>query len=531
MKYLPICLLFLSACATVTTPTGGPKDELPPKLISSTPSNNQVRFDGKNIELTFSEYVKLNNPKEEIIIIPSSGKKTEIVAKNNRVLIKPELDWKENTTYTINFREAVQDITESNEALDLKLAFSTGNYLDSLKIEGTVTQALSELPPDKITVAVFRSDTFNIFDHTPEYFTKANKEGNFSITNLQPGTYRIYAFEDKNKNLKVESKNEKFAFKAEPIVLNKDIKDVTLRLVNIDSRPLRLNSVRTQSDINTIRFNKYLESFTIKSDVKVLTTYGADQTEVIAYYPSTNTDSVSVKLSATDSIQQKIDTLVYIKRDKNERIEEQFRVSYAEPKLNQETKAFTFSATYNKPLLAINLDSISVRLDSTNLVSFTHSTVRIDTINKKIFLTHSIEITDPKKQPNLQLGKGFLISIDQDSTKAEAKTIEVATTETTAILQVEVQTKETHFITQILDLNNLLIDSRLNEKKSTFKYINPENVRIRVIVDTNKNGKWDTANYLTNTEAEQTIYYQTEEKKFETPLRANWEVGPLIIKF
>lgn len=531
MKYISLCLFLLASCATVTTPTGGPKDELPPQLVESTPRNNQLRFSGKNIELTFSEYVKLNNPKEEIIIIPTAGKKTEFVAKNNRVLIKPELDWKPNTTYTINFREAVQDITESNEAVDLKLAFSTGNYLDSLKMEGTITEALSELPPDKITVAVFRSDTFNIFDDVPEYFTKANKEGNFSITNLQPGTYRVYAFDDKNKNLKVESKNEKFAFKPDPIVLDKNTKNITLRLVNIDSRPLKLNSIRTQSDINTIRFNKYLETYSFKSSTKLLTSFGADQTEVIAYYPNTASDSLSIQLTATDSIQQKIDTLIYIKRDKNERIEEQFRVSYGDAKLNQETKAFTFSATYNKPLKSINLDSAVIKADSATQYTFQPTHARIDTINKKIFLNHTIETKDPKLQPSLILGKGFLISIDNDSTKAEKKQIKVTTSETTAILQIEIQTKETHFITQVLDLNNRILETRTNEKKSTFKYLNPENVKIRVIIDANKNGKWDTANYLTNTEAERTVYYQAEDKKYDTPLRANWEVGPLIIKF
>jgi Bacterial Ig-like domain/Polysaccharide lyase family 4, domain II len=529
---LLILSFILFSCASQTTPTGGPKDETPPKLTSSNPKHNETKFAGKTIELSFSESIKLNNPKEEIIITPPAGKKTDFTAKNNKLIIKPELDWKENTTYTINFREGVQDITESNEALNLKLAFSTGTYLDSLTIAGKISEAYTEKIPDKITVALFASDTFNIFEHSPDYFTKADKEGNFTISNLKPGSYRIYAFEDKNKNLHVESKTEKFAFKADPIDLKKNTMGLPLRLVNIDSRPLELTSMRTQSDINTIRFNKALSEFKIKSTEKILATYGADQTEVITYYPHPNLDSLAITFTGIDSLQQKIDTVLYIKKDKNERIEETFRVSYTEPQLNLETNAFTFSATFNKPLIGMTLDSIYVSVDSATTIPFQPADIYIDTVNRKLNIKAVIKVDNENAQQlKFHLGKGSLISIDSDSTKREIKNIKTITSESTAILQLHIQTKEPSFIIHLLNVNNTILETRYNETKPTFKYINPENVKIRVIIDTNKNGKWDTANYLTNTEAERVIFYQSEDKKFETPLRANWEVGPLIIKF
>ncbi|MFO0265492.1 MAG: Ig-like domain-containing protein, partial [Cyclobacteriaceae bacterium] len=200
------------ACASQTQPTGGPRDKTPPKLISSSPAPNQKKFKGTSVELAFDEYVKLKDPKEEILISPSIGKDVNYVARKNKVIITPKRPWLDNTTYSISFRDGIQDITESNPAENLRLAFSTGNTIDSLRISGKLKDALSPAIPAAYTVAVYQADTFNIFRHTPEYFTRSSKKGTFSIENLKAGNYYLYAFEDRNKNLKVDSRNEAFGF-------------------------------------------------------------------------------------------------------------------------------------------------------------------------------------------------------------------------------------------------------------------------------------------------------------------------------
>src|SRR5690606_11658235 len=105
-----------------------------PVLLSSIPANNQTLYSDKTITLNFNEFVQLNNPNEQIIITPALVKNFKAVVRKNRVVITIDEDWKPNTTYAINFREAIQDITEKNRAQDLKLAFSTGSYIDSLSI-------------------------------------------------------------------------------------------------------------------------------------------------------------------------------------------------------------------------------------------------------------------------------------------------------------------------------------------------------------------------------------------------------------
>ncbi len=523
-------LLIIAACANQTTPTGGPKDEEAPTFESSNPKNNQTNFKGSSLELTFSELIKLQNPKEQIIIIPPVGKRTEFVAKRNKLMITPEQPWRENTTYTINFQEAVQDITEGNPVENLRLAFSTGSYIDSLKIEGQIKDALRETIPENVTVGIFASDTFNIFEHTPEYFTKADKEGKFSITNLKPNTYRIYAFQDKNKNLKVESKTEMWGFKSDSLVLERNLRNVSIALSNIDARPLQLTSSRSQADVSTIRFNKAITEYKLGAEQTLISTFGTDQSEITVYYPATEMDSISVSVSALDSLQQKKDTTIYIKRTPNERITEQFKASFTDIELNQETKVLTTTYTLNKLIQSINLDSIYIQVDTTQVVHFTQEQLSFDTLNKILRFKNQVEIPkDSKAKPMLYLGQSWLITIDNDSTKQEQRPLKLLTSENTAILSVEVKTQHPHYIVQILNTTGTVIAEARNNAKPIFKYLKPETIKLRLVIDRNNNGKWDNSNYLKNQEPEETYYYISPEQKYDTPLRANWEVGPLLI--
>ena len=236
--------LLLYSCASLTTPTGGPKDTIPPILIKSSPDSNQINFKGKTVELTFNELIKLNNPKEEIIISPSPGKTIDYIAKGTKVIITPKDGWQDSTTYSIIFQEGIQDVTESNSPENLKLAFSTGNTIDSLSIKGSVKDLQKGLPLEKITVALMSSDTFDIFTDVPSYFTKTDSAGDFTLSNIKSNQYKIYAFDDKNKNLKVESRSERYGFKSSPLDLNQHIDSIEIGLIMLDSRPLKLTSIR-----------------------------------------------------------------------------------------------------------------------------------------------------------------------------------------------------------------------------------------------------------------------------------------------
>ncbi len=537
-----ISILILIRCASQTTPTGGPKDEDPPILISSNPSNELKNFAGSTIELTFDEYIKLKDPKEEILITPSPGKNTKFIVKKNKLIIDPEMPWQETTTYSINFREGVQDLTEGNPAENLRLAFSTGPTIDSLSIAGSVVEMFSEKTPLKITVALYQSDTFNIFNHTPIYFTKSNKEGKFSLQNLKDGKYYLYAFDDKNKNLKVESKTEKFGFIAKPIALAKNQDSLTVNLINVDTRPPAITSIRHTEKTTLVRFNKFVDSLhiNVQNKSQTLYTFGESKSELIFYNSFDSADSLKVQLFASDSVQQTVDTTFFIKYSQTKMAKEGFGLKELSEKYNLATKEFNHQLSYNKPLSKINLDSIYIKTDSVNTTTLLQKNLTIDTLHHIISVNVVVEIKPdslksdkPSKvfQPFLRYGKGAFISLALDSSKSISKNIPIAKEDETGLITAKIDTQEKNYEIQIITTDNVVVQKFRNPKEISAKFLKPQEYKIRVLIDSNGNGKWDSGNFFRGIEPEKIFFYKSDEGAFSFPIRANWEYGPLVIKF
>lgn len=531
----------LLACATTTTPTGGPKDEILPELVSSNPSIGQKNFKERQLELTFSEAIKLKDAKEEILITPTPGKNTTYTVKKNKLIIEPENDWKENTTYSLNFREGVQDLTEGNPVENLRLAFSTGPEIDSLSIEGGVSLTFSDKIPEKITVALYQTDTVDIFTQTPTYFTKTNKEGKFSLQNLKGGSYYVYAFDDKNKNLKIESKNEKFGYRAKPIELATNQDSVNISLIAVDARKPLLTSIRHTSVSTLVRLNKDPDSLHINlaDRTKAFATFGDKKSELIFYHTLDDKDSIKINLFLKDSIQQTLDTTFYIKKSETKVAKETFNVKELVDTYDPISKRFTYQLSFNKPISNLNLDSIYIKLDSLNTIKVESADLKIDTLNhtlqldKKVEPLSSAEVTSKNKQkkPFLRFGKGAIISHEMDTSKVMLKEITFLKEEETGSIAIKIITKSKDYIVQLLIKDEIVIREIRNATETTFRYLKPLEYKIRVIIDTNKNGKWDAGNFYKGIEPEKVIFYKSEEGKYTFPIRANWEVGPLGIKF
>ncbi|MFM7854471.1 MAG: DUF2141 domain-containing protein, partial [Flammeovirgaceae bacterium] len=465
-------------------------------------------------------------------------KKSKILAKKNRVIITPEKSLQENTTYTVNFRDAVQDLNEKNPVYNLRLAFSTGPEIDSLKIVGSVNELFKEQPPDKITVAIYQKDTFNIFNHMPTYFTKTNEKGQFNITNLKAGEYYIYAFDDKNKNLKVDSKTERFGFLEPQIILNgKKMDSVKIPLVKVDARPLKLTSIRNTNRQSKIRFNKALDSLYIKSEGYELNYQYADAQDEILIFNPPKTDSVQISLYARDSVGNTVDTTAYIKTTNTKLPTEMFAIKFEEAKYNIESHRMSIEAKYNKPLLGFNLDSLYIQLDSTQFVAITKDDISIDPVKHRLRIEKELKLIDEHKSntkksiPVLIAGKGWAISLEQDSAKYHLASIKIMKEEETGSLSVSVETKSPHYILQLINSKGIVEKQINNPKGHVFKNLIPEEYKLRIIIDRNNNGRWDVGSYEKKIEPEEVILFRNFEKKFSTPVRANWEVGPLNIKF
>lgn len=528
-------------CASQTTPTGGPQDKIPPELTESNPANGQKNFKRKVIELTFNEDVKLKDPKEEILITPSPGKNIKYTAKRNKVTIEAENPWLDSTTYSLTFREGIQDMTEGNPAENLRLAFSTGESIDSLQINGHISTIFSEAIPEKITVALYQSDTFNIFNHSPTYFTKSNKKGNFSIQNLKAGDYYVYAFEDKNKNLKVESKTEKFGYIATPINLPGNTDSLNISLIRVDARPLTITSIRYTDKTTRVRFNKSIDSLKIEGVEKSNAIYSFDdtQSEVIFYQSFDSKDSIKIRLMTQDSVYQSLDTTFHLKYSETKMAKESFSLKELTYGYDLASKQLKHRLSFNKPISKVNYDSLYIKMDSLTTINFNESDILIDTLYHSItFVTRLEAKVDSSKQtkvkpfkPYLRYGKGTFVSIDLDSSKAISKNIVFLDEEDTGLITGKVETKEKNYEVQLLYTDNTIAQKLRNPKDLNFKFVEARDYKLLVIIDTNGNGKWDPGSFQKHIEPEKVIFYKSDEGKYSFPIRANWEYGPLVIKF
>ena len=222
LKYLVLCVGLLvvafsaQRCANAVAPTGGPKDNTPPVVVEAVPENQSVNFSGKKIEITFDEYITLENANQNVLISPPLSEKPDIKLKNKTVVIKFKESLVPNTTYTINFGSAIKDLHEGNLFKDYVYSFSTGDHIDTLAIAGKVLNAEDKKPVEDAYVSLYAADRENLdslpMTVAPNYITKTDKEGNFLLAGLADKKYLVFAIKDVNSNLYFDQPNEEVAF-------------------------------------------------------------------------------------------------------------------------------------------------------------------------------------------------------------------------------------------------------------------------------------------------------------------------------
>jgi uncharacterized protein (DUF2141 family) len=207
--------LALASCASRIAPAGGEKDSSGPKVLAANPDSGSIRFNTDRIELEFDEFIELKDGGTGILFSPPLSQPVDYLVRKKNLRIK----WNENllpqTTYTLVIGKSVCDITEANPMSEYRYVFSTGDFLDSLKLSGSVRDAFSNLPLKDIVVALYESDADTVPQKLlPRYFTRSKESGDFGIENIKQGTYSLLAFEDKNNDLKLQIPDERIAFKS-----------------------------------------------------------------------------------------------------------------------------------------------------------------------------------------------------------------------------------------------------------------------------------------------------------------------------
>ena len=189
------------ACANMGRPEGGPRDELPPVYVRSNPALGQLNFKGNKITVDFDENIQLDDAMNKIVVSPAQHTTPAISSNGRRVTIELRDTLIPNTTYTLDFADAVKDLNEGNVLDGFAMDFATGDTIDTLLISGMVFEARTLEPAQGMLVGVYSNLSDTAISTLPfERITKTNQLGQFTLRNLKAGTYRVYALNDVNRD-------------------------------------------------------------------------------------------------------------------------------------------------------------------------------------------------------------------------------------------------------------------------------------------------------------------------------------------
>ena len=216
IQRLPVTVVLgvlLYSCASIGRIEGGPIDEDPPVFVESRPAPGQLNYDRNRISITFDEYIKLDQPNEKVVISPPQIQQPEIRTSGKRVIVNLNDTLKPNTTYTIDFGDAIQDNNEGNPLELFTFTFSTGDRLDTMAVSGTVLNASNLEPVKGMLVGLYSNLSDTAFTTMPfERVGRTDSRGRFSIRGVAPGSYRIYALQDADQNVYFSQPMEQIAW-------------------------------------------------------------------------------------------------------------------------------------------------------------------------------------------------------------------------------------------------------------------------------------------------------------------------------
>lgn len=533
-----VSAILLTSCARQSSPMGGPKDEDPPKLISSNPENESINVKPTEIELLFNEYIKVENPTNQIIITPRiNTQQVEFSALRNRLQIKLNQELEDSTTYVFNFQKSVQDITESNPANKLKLVFSTGNEIDSLKFSGEVSYTFPEDEITDVVVGLYPvGDTTDLFTAAPYYIAQADSVGRFEITNIKAGEYRAYAWHDDNNSNKAEYRSEAYGFLNAPVILDKDVADVHFSLFHGDLSELKVNRSAVVGSNYDIILSKFpVELDIIHPDVNEQLFFRIKDKILRLYHTNLRSDSTEVRLTLKDSVGFSLDTALYAKFEASERSPEKLEVTANSGKGFVQNIRSTL--TFNKPLLEIRYDSLYIRYDTAGRMPITPEHVQFPDSTDRTQLLIDIAIPDSLSYNTFTVFAADSTFRDVENqwneTRLEANYSKLKEESLSEELSGYVDTDELPIIVQLLGRSDEVVQELYLTETNTYKFTQMEagQYRLRAIIDRNKNKRWDPGNMYENRQPEPIYYfYNPETLSDQILLRGRWTLIDYVIR-
>ncbi len=580
LLYLFICVatvFLVTNCANPVTPTGGPKDVTPPQVIESEPLNYSINFKAEKIKLEFDEFIEFDEANKQLLVSPPLDNKPEFKIRGKSLIIEPQDELKQNITYTLFFGDAIKDITEKNPLLDFHYVFATGATLDSLTIKGKVLDAFNLQPEmEEIFVMLYLDINDTIpFDSIPYlsrpyYIAKTDENGNFQLKNLKNDSYKIFVLKDANSNYLYDLPNEKIAF-LDSLLMPEFFKSFVISdsLINdtILSDIQKDSLIREEFKVDSINKSKihyfyYLYLFdeidstqhltSVKlvregeinfvfkfptKDLKIETlnyTFGKDcqviedlnpGKDTMTYWLSKNyPDTLLFKISQDSLILDTTEIVLFKEEKKKPKDEEDIpeKISSLKHKTNIQNNYLNLNTElkleFTYPLEKYELEKVLlIKKEKDTIVpeiEFTDSIKRKFIIKEKLEEAESYELFFPDSVFTDILG----YSNDSASIYFQIKELQNYGT-----LQINItNTKNgSNYILQLLDdRENILKEINVSEDGIIIiEYLDPNAYKLKLILDTNNNGRWDTGDYIKNIPPEKVYYF-----KNTLNVRANWDI-------
>lgn len=215
LSLLIACLItpMLYSCAKMGAPDGGWYDETPPHVVGAMPAEKSTHVSKRNIRINFNEFVKIDNPTQNVVVSPPQLEVPEIKGEGKSINVKLIDKLQPNTTYTIDFSNAISDNNEGNPLGNFTYSFSTGNHIDTLEVAGYVVQAADLEPVKGILVGLYADLSDTAFKTKPMLrVSRTDSRGHFIIRGVAPGKYRVYALQDADDNYSFNQRSEMLAF-------------------------------------------------------------------------------------------------------------------------------------------------------------------------------------------------------------------------------------------------------------------------------------------------------------------------------
>lgn len=576
----------LYSCASIGRPDGGPLDETPPRFIGSTPAAGALNNTKTKVSLSFDEFIKLEKANEKVVISPPQVQQPEIKASGKKISVNLLDSLKPNTTYTIDFSDAIVDNNEGNPLGNFAFTFSTGSVIDTMEVSGTLLEASNLEPVKGMLVGMHSNLSDTAFTKLPfDRVARTDSRGHFTIRGVAPGKYRIFGLMDADQNFAFSQKSEALAFN-DSLVIPRWEERIRQDTTWVDSLTIDTVVERKYTyylpDNVILRsfkedlFSQYLmknerltpEKFTLYFAAKADTLpvlKGLNFDERDAFIIEKNLTNDTIHYWVRDSLLYKQDTLslslnylytdtlnqLVPRTDTLNLVAKTVKKAVDEPKKKKKKKGeeeepeptkFLHVSTYIPSTMDV-YDYISLSFDEP-IASFDSAAIhlkqKVDTLWEDIpfaFEQDSLKLRKYNLYYDWEPGKEYEFSVDSTAfhgiyglfTDKIKQNIKVRSLEEYGAIYFNVSGCDSIAFVELLDTQDKVVRKvPVVNGQADFYFLNPGKYCARLVNDTNGNGVWDSGEYETKRQPEMVYYYpQILEPKANWEVEQTWDVKAL----